>query len=181
MPTAEGAASRSAAISAGSYVPNPGSWVRGVKIERVAHAFDLPGSDNQLLLCAGSGNDLERARKRTFTCYRYDRNAGTFTVMHTPTDWFCNAAVHMHNGRILIAGGTGIDGYPAVNGGHWEGARETYTYAPTTGQVRRIGNAAASSYPGLLEDQEGGVYKYGGSHNGVSLRTWEYLPRGKDT
>ena len=87
----------------------------------------------------------------------------------------------LDNGNLLIVGGTAIDGYPNTNGGKWIGTSETYTYAPASGQVTRIGNATPEWYPGLLEDQLGGVYKHGGGTNGVMTDVWEYLPQGKTT
>ena len=164
-----------------AYVPSPGKWSAGVKIQRVVHAFDLPGTNNELLLCAGSGNSQSWAVARKFVCYRYNRNTGQYSTFQTPTDWFCNAAVHLHNGNLLVASGTAIDGYPKLNGGKWGGAAESYTYAPATGQVTRIGNVIPAWYPGLLEDHTGGVYKHGGSHNGTMVDAWEYLPKGATT
>lgn len=171
----------SLAAAADEFVPSAGSWRAGVKIERVVHAFDLPGTDNQLLLCAGSGNSSTWAAQRKFVCYRYSRNTGQYTTFQTPTDWFCNAAVHMHNGHLLVASGTAIDGYPKTNGGEWGGAAESYTYAPATGQITRIGNVIPAWYPGLLEDESGGIYKHGGTHNGTFVDAWEYLPKGQTT
>jgi hypothetical protein len=162
-------------------VPSPGSWAPGAQIERVVHAFDLPGTDNVLLLCAGSGNSAQWAAQRKFVCYRYDRNTSQYSTFNTPTDWFCNAAVHLDNGNLLIVGGTAIDGYQNANGGKWIGTSETYTYAPASGQVTRIGNVTPEWYPGLLEDQLGGVYKHGGGTNGVMTDVWEYLPQGQTT
>ncbi len=161
------------------YVPSPGTWGAGVKIERVVHAFDLPGTDNELLLCAGSGNSLAWAAERKFVCYRYSRETGQYTTFQTPTDWFCNAAIHLHNGHLLVASGTAIDGYPKTNGGKWAGSAESYTYAPDTGQISRIGDVVPAWYPGLLEDHLGGVYKHGGGHNGTFPNVWEYLPKGQ--
>ncbi|QZY28353.1 galactose oxidase early set domain-containing protein [Nocardioides coralli] len=162
-------------------VPSGGSWAPGIKLERVVHAFDLPGTDDELLLCAGSGNSPQWAAQRKFLCYRYDREAGTYSTIQTPNDWFCNAAVHMHDGQILVASGTAIDGYPKTNGGKWGGAAESYTYAPVTGSITRIGDVLPAWYPGLLEDQTGGIYKHGGNHDGRALTEWEYLPRGATT
>jgi hypothetical protein len=161
------------------YVPSPGSWRLGVKIERVVHAFDLPGTDDELLLCAGSGNSVAWADARKFVCYRYDRDTGQYSTFQTPVDWFCNAAVHLHNGDLLVASGTGIDGYPTRNGGTWAGTPESYTYSPETGAITRIGNVIPAWYPGLLEDHLGGVYKHGGSHSGGGITAWEYLPKGQ--
>ena len=73
-------------------VPSPGSWAPGAQIERVVHAFDLPGTDNELLLCAGSGNSTQWAAQRKYVCYRYNRNTRQYSTFNTPTDWFCNAA-----------------------------------------------------------------------------------------
>jgi hypothetical protein len=162
-------------------VPSPGSWAPGAQIERVVHAFDLPGTDNVLLLCAGSGNSTQWAAQRKFVCYRYNRNTRQYSTFNTPTDWFCNAAIHLSNGNLLIVGGTAIDGYPSTNNGEWGGATETYTYAPASGQVTRLGNAIPAWYPGLLEDQLGGTYKHGGVHNGAATDVWEYLPQGETT
>ena len=61
------------------------------------------------------------------------------------------------------------------------GTTETYTYAPASGQVTRLGNVLPAWYPGLLEDQLGGIYKHGGGHNGVVTDVWEYLPQGGTT
>lgn len=166
-------------VAALADVPSPGSWRLGVKVERVVHTFDLPGTDNEILLCAGSGNSVAWAKERKFVCYRYDRDAGTYSTFRTPTDWFCNAAVHMHDGKLLVASGTAIDGYAQQNGGKWLGAAESYTYTPTTGAVSRLGNVVPAWYPGLFEDQDGGIYKHGGVHNGVGVNAWEYLPRGQ--
>ena len=165
--------------AAAPFVPSAGSWRAGVKIRRVVHAFDLPGTPNELLLCAGSGNSPTWAAERKFVCYRYSRNTRHYTTFQTPTDWFCNAAIHLHNGHLLVASGTAIDGRPETNGGHWGGAAESYTYAPDTGEVTRIGDVVRAWYPGLLEDQLGGVYKHGGGHNGVFTNVWEYLPKGQ--
>jgi Galactose oxidase-like, Early set domain len=162
-------------------VPSPGSWGPGAQIERVVHAFDLPGTDNELLLCAGSGNSTQWAAQRKFVCYRYDRNTSQYSTFNTPSDWFCNAAIHLDDGKILVVGGTAIDGYPNTNNGKWLGTSETYTYAPTTGQVTRIGDVTPEWYPGLLEDQVGGVYKHGGGTNGVMTDVWEYLAQGQTT
>lgn len=175
----DAATSAGGALAAAADVPSPGSWRLGVKVERVVHTFDLPGTDDELLLCAGSGNSEAWATERKFVCYRYDRDADTYSTFRTPTDWFCNAAVHMHDGKLLVASGTAIDGYPGLNGGEWAGAAESYTYAPATGAVSRIGNVIPAWYPGLLEDQDGGIYKHGGVHNGAGVSAWEYLPKGQ--
>ncbi len=167
--------------AAAVYVPSAGTWSAGVKIERVVHAFDLPGTDNELLLCAGSGNSTAWATARKFVCYRYDRSSGQYSTFQTPSDWFCNTAVHLHDGKLLVASGTAIDGYPKLNGGKWGGTAESYTYAPDTGEITRIGNVIPAWYPGLLEDHLGGVYKHGGGHNGTLVDAWEYLPRGQTT
>ena len=64
---------------------------------------------------------LQWAAQRKFVCYRYGRNTSQYSTFNTPTDWFCNAAVHLDNGNLLIVGGTAIDGYPNTNGGKWSG------------------------------------------------------------
>jgi hypothetical protein len=166
---------------AAAYVPSAGAWTAGVKVERVVHAFDLPGTPNEILLCAGSGNSVTWAAARKYVCYRYNRDTGLYSTFQTPTDWFCNAAIHLHNGDLLVASGTAIDGYPKTNGGTWGGAAESYTYAPATGRITRIGDVIPAWYPGLLEDHRGGVYKHGGSHNGTAIDSWEYLPKGHTT
>ena len=158
---------------------HPAAGSSGSRSRGSCHTFDLPGTDDEILLCAGSGNSIAWATERKFVCYRYDRDTGTYSTFRTPTDWFCNAAVHMHDGKLLVASGTAIGGYPQQNGGRWGGTAESYTYAPTTGAVTRIGNVIPAWYPGLLEDQDGGIYKHGGIHNGTAVKAWEYLPRGE--
>ena len=82
--------------------------------------------------------------QRKYVCYRYNRNTSQYSTFNTPTDWFCNAAVHLDNGNLLIVGGTAIDGYPNTNGGNGAAPTETYTYAPASGQVTRLGNVTLS-------------------------------------
>ena len=162
-------------------VPSPGSWAPGAQIERVVHAFDLPGTDNVLLLCAGSGNSTQWAAQRKYVCYRYNRNTSQYSTFNTPTDWFCNAAIHLSNGNLLIVGGTAIDGYPSTNNGQvGRSDRDLHLCtgvgpgdAPRQCDTRVVSGPARR--PIWWHLQAWGV------HNGAATDVWEYLPQGGTT
>ncbi len=158
------------------YVPGPGSWRIGGVFPRSVHAWDLPGTGDEQLICAGSGNSVIWSDAKKYVCYRYDRESRALTTISTPNDWFCNGAIHMHDGKILVASGTAA--YPLRNGGKWAGTSTSYTYDPESGAIDRLGDVIPAWYPGLLEDQVGNIYKHGGIHNGTLVDAWEYLPVG---
>lgn len=102
------------------------------------------------------------------------------TEVDTPTDWFCNGAVHDMNGDIVVAGGT--DAYPLDNGGTWRGSAATYRYGHVDDTITRLGDMSTRRwYPNLLRDERGDLSVHGGVSDGTKPSTWEVLHAGSQT
>jgi len=165
-----------------SDVPSPGRWQVDSTLPKVVHLWDIPGAEDQVLACAGSGLSEEWAQQRRYQCYRYNVMTQARTLVDVPVDWFCNGAVHDMNGNIVVAGGTGTDGYPKLNNGTWAGTAATYRYQSSTHEINRLGDMATPRwYPNLLRDQAGAIYAHGGRHEGKNPPLWEVLKPGRTT
>ena len=75
----------------------------GMTINAV-HSVALPTGD--VLLIAGSGNDVEQFAAGTFETLVYSPATGEATLVDTPEDLFCAGHAHLPNGNVLVAGGT---------------------------------------------------------------------------
>jgi hypothetical protein len=85
-----------------------GSWdtidiPEDVQINAI-HSVALPTGD--VLLIAGSGNDVKQFAAGTFETLLYSPATGQTELIDTPEDLFCNGHAHLPNGNILVAGGT---------------------------------------------------------------------------
>ncbi|MEE1937919.1 kelch motif-containing protein [Streptomyces sp. TRM 70361] len=60
----------------------------------------------KVLLIAGSGNDAEQFRAKTFRTVLWDPERNTFANIPTPKDLFCAGHTQLPDGRLLVAGGT---------------------------------------------------------------------------
>ncbi|UGY91587.1 kelch motif-containing protein [Streptomyces gobiensis] len=60
----------------------------------------------KVLLVAGSGNDAEQFKAKTFRSVLWDPKKNTFKNIPTPKDMFCAGHTQLPDGKLLIAGGT---------------------------------------------------------------------------
>ena len=142
---------------------------------RAMHATVL--QDGDVLLIAGSGNDLGRFNAGTFQAAIWDPVANTFEVLGVPKDMFCSGHVTLADGRVLIQGGT--KSYPSSAGGaDYGGLKDTWIFDPT---ARTFGTAPAANeghwYPTLTMLGNGDVWMAGGlkedTTGAVNTEYWE--------
>ncbi|MDK1473755.1 DUF1929 domain-containing protein [Streptomyces sp. 549] len=60
----------------------------------------------KVLLVAGSGNDAEQFKAKTFRSVLWDPEKNTYKNIPTPKDMFCSGHTQLPDGKLLIAGGT---------------------------------------------------------------------------
>ena len=143
------------ACTAGAWAVMPfDSPVRGI------HAVVLKNGD--VLLVAGSGNDLDSFAAGTFKTAIYRPSTGTFTNVTTPADLFCAGHVQLSDGRVLIMGGN--KDYPAADGSHgYKGLKDSYIFDPDTQAYTRVNDMSAGSwYPSATQMGNGDVISLGG-------------------
>ena len=130
------------------------SPVRGI------HAVVL--KNGNVLLVAGSGNDLDAFAAGTFTTALYQPRTGTFINVPTPADLFCSGHVQLTDGRVLIMGGN--KDYPAADGSHgYKGLKVSYVFDPGTNSYQRVNDMSAGHwYPSATVMGNGDVISLGG-------------------
>ena len=127
---------------------------------RAIHAVVLHNGD--VLLVAGSGNNLDDFAAGTFTSAVYRPSTGTFTNVPTPADLFCAGHVQLADGRVLVMGGN--KDYPAVDGSHgYKGLKDSFLFDPATMSYQRVNDMTAGSwYPSATVLGNGDVISLGG-------------------
>ncbi|WP_205650594.1 galactose oxidase early set domain-containing protein [Actinoplanes solisilvae] len=127
---------------------------------RAIHAVVLHNGD--VLLVAGSGNNLDDFAAGTFKTAVYRPSTGTFTNVPTPADLFCAGHVQLADGRVLVMGGN--KDYPAADGSHgYKGLRDSFIFDPATNSYTRVNDMSAGSwYPSATVLGNGDVISLGG-------------------
>ena len=118
--------------------------------------------NGNVLLVAGSGNNLDAFAAGTFTTAVYQPATGTFINVPTPADLFCSGHVQLPDGRVLIMGGN--KAYPAADGSHgYEGLKNSYIFDPATNSYSRVNDMSSGSwYPSATVMGNGDVISLGG-------------------
>jgi Domain of unknown function (DUF1929) len=144
---------------------------------RAIHATVL--QNGNVLLVAGSGNNLDRFNAGTFEAAVWDPVANSFQVLGVPKDMFCSGHVTLADGRVLIQGGT--KSYPSSAGGaDYGGLKDTWIFDPGT---RTFSTAPAANeghwYPTLTMLGNGDVWMGGGlkedTTGAVNTEYWDAL------
>ena len=68
------------------------------------HAALLP--TGKVLMIAGSGNDADNFKAKSFSTLLWDPQTNKFKKIPTPKDLFCGGHAFLPNGNLLVAGGT---------------------------------------------------------------------------
>ena len=155
QPVAGTACSAGVACSAGQWAVLPfNSPVRAI------HAVVL--RNGNVLLVAGSGNNLDDFAAKTFKTAIYKPSSGTFTDVATPADLFCSGHVQLSDGRVLIMGGN--KDYPAADLSHgYKGLKDSYVFDPATNAYTKVNDMSGGSwYPSATVMGNGDVISLGG-------------------
>jgi Domain of unknown function (DUF1929) len=118
--------------------------------------------NGNVLIVAGSGNNLDDFAAGTFTSAVYQPRTGTFINVPTPTDLFCSGHVQLPDGRVLIMGGN--KAYPAADGSHgYEGLKDSYIFDPNTNSYSKANDLSSGAwYPSATAMGNGDVISLGG-------------------
>jgi Domain of unknown function (DUF1929) len=126
-----------------------------------------------VLLVAGSGNDIADFDAGTFLSAVYNPTKGTFQVIPTPDDFFCAGHIQLPNGKVLVLGGTRA--YDTLAGGtvrDFEGLNTSYIFNPVTNRYQRVNNLNGGHwYPSATELGNGDVMSFGGLDQNGNLST----------
>jgi hypothetical protein len=137
------------------------------------------GLDNgDVLLVAGSGNDLSAVAARDFISVLYNPSKGTFKAVLLPDDFFCAGAVQLPDGKVLFLGGT--KGYPILSRGY-EGLNTSYLFNPATDKFTRENDLSAGAWiPSATELGDGDVIAFGGlnatNDGNTTIEYFKYNP-----
>ncbi|MBU2665249.1 DUF1929 domain-containing protein [Actinoplanes bogorensis] len=133
---------------------------------RAIHAVVLHNGD--VLLVAGSGNNLDDFAAGTFKSAVYRPSTGTFTNVATPADLFCAGHVQLADGRVLVMGGN--KDYPSADGTvGYKGLPDSFIFDPATNSYQRVNNMTAGSwYPSATILGNGDVISLGGLNENSS-------------
>ncbi|MFG1610631.1 galactose oxidase-like domain-containing protein [Actinoplanes sp. NPDC049265] len=155
QPAAGTACSAGAACTAGQWAVMPfNSPVRAI------HSVVLRNGD--VLLVAGSGNNVDDFAAGTFKSAIYKPSTGTFNTVPTPADLFCSGHVQLSDGRVLVMGGN--KDYPAADLSHgYKGLKNSYVFDPAANSYTRVNDMTAGSwYPSATMLGNGDVISLGG-------------------
>ncbi|MDY7089374.1 MAG: galactose oxidase early set domain-containing protein [Actinomycetota bacterium] len=127
---------------------------------RAIHAVVLHNGD--VLLVAGSGNNLDDFEAGTFKTAVYKPSTGTFVDVPTPADLFCAGHVQLADGRVLVMGGN--KDYPSADGTvGYKGLPDSFIFDPSTNSYSRVNDMTAGSwYPSATILGNGDVISLGG-------------------
>ncbi|KJE23929.1 protein of unknown function (DUF1929)/PA14 domain-containing protein [Frankia torreyi] len=126
---------------------------------RSVHASVL--HTGNVLLVAGSGNDLSAFDAHTFKSTVWNPNTGQFKDVPVADDLFCSGHVQLPDGRILLAGGTAAYSTATAN---YKGLEKSYVFDPVADTYTATNDLPGGGhwYPSLTELGDGNVLAVGG-------------------
>ena len=132
--------------------------------------YTLPGraihstllDNGNVLLVAGSGNDINLFEAGTFQAWVWNVNTGAFVEIPVPEDMFCAGHVTLPDGTVLLAGGTQKYAADGVTTNEFQGAVWSYIFDPTTNKFTKTNDLNSGHwYPTLTKLANGDVWAVG--------------------